>query len=324
MPDSSLEEITDLLPIDGADRIEIAKLGNFQTVVPKGAYNVGDEVLFIHADAVLPKDREWAADYMKYAEKRVKIVKLKGVFSEGIVVPLNVVHEAVQGDVNWRSDTDVALGITHYEPPVPHISGAVAGGLPSWLIKTDADRWETVMREGDVYYGIMTQKIDGTSATYAYRREDEKVRVFSRGIELDPEAENIYTKMMKEHDIAERLAAYCKEHGFSLAIRGEIYGNGIQKNKKNPHSDKPLGFAMFSVWNIDNRSYEDRTTSRIFAELSAGIPTVDVYEGYDRLTIPLCETFAERSDIGEGVVFWTQGAFPKPIKIISKPYDGAK
>src|SRR5690242_7138190 len=94
---ATVKTITELLPIEGADRIELARLGKYQSVVAKGTYTAGNRVIFIECDSVLPPD-PWADEYRKYVGKRFKIVKLRGVFSEGIIAPLSTRISVKFGD----------------------------------------------------------------------------------------------------------------------------------------------------------------------------------------------------------------------------------
>lgn len=327
---SSVLRIGEIKPIEGADRIEVATVGNFQTVVQKGKYNVGDQVLFIQADSVLPADREWAAGYLQYAPKRVKIVKLRGVYSEGCVVPLDVALAELPKDrveftdlytvedVNW----DEVMGITHYDPPMPNIQGAV-GRLPYDLPKTDAERWENFFVNDHEYHtGLFTQKIDGTSMTVYFKLSEGYPRLFSRSLELYLDVENHYTRAYWMYDIGNKLAEYCDREGVSLAIRGEVYGEGIQKNKANPHSGLPLNFAMYSIYNLDTRNYMSFNVVQDMSTL-LGIPCVpQLYPDEIILNTTKAKQISEYENIGEGVVFWT--SFGKAIKILSKAYDGSK
>ena len=334
MSHASIQTIDELLPIEGADRIELAKLGNYQTVVQKDRYSVGDKVVFVSADAVLPTEADatgsnWAESYLEYAPRRVKIIKLRGVFSEGIVVPANeVLNEALMYGYGSLDEIDYAqmplddiLRIKHFDPPVPQISGAIAGRLPSWLPKTDAERWENVWKEGEEYYGALTEKVDGTSATFALDPETLLVRVFSRNMELDYNSNNIYTRVMKMYAIDDVLARAYDEHGIAFAVRGEIFGEGIQSRKTNPHSKLPLDFAMFSILDIDSQVYRqfDGEYMRWF---SIDIPTVQ-YFGKSFMTTEKAEEHALHEG-REGYVLWPTVYDTKPIKILCKPYDASK
>ena len=52
----SFKTIEKILPIEGADRIELVKFGGWQSVVKKGEFKVGDKVIYFEIDTFLPKD----------------------------------------------------------------------------------------------------------------------------------------------------------------------------------------------------------------------------------------------------------------------------
>ena len=85
---ATIERIDVLRPHPDADRLEIVEVLGYQCVVPKGLHKEGDIIVYIQPDTCLPKDQEWAEEYIRYSPKRVKAVRLRGIFSEGVVVPL--------------------------------------------------------------------------------------------------------------------------------------------------------------------------------------------------------------------------------------------
>lgn len=92
---ATIEKIDELIPHPNADKLEICKVLGFQCVVPKGLHKQGDIVVYIQTDTVLPKDQEWAEEYLKYSPKRTKAVRLRGEWSEGIVAPLSKFGEII-------------------------------------------------------------------------------------------------------------------------------------------------------------------------------------------------------------------------------------
>jgi len=91
MKDATIEIISEVIPHPNADRLDLAKVLGFQCVVPKNQYKQGDMVIYIRPDSVLPTD-PWAEEYRKYSPKRVKSVKIRQIWSEGIIVPLTILN----------------------------------------------------------------------------------------------------------------------------------------------------------------------------------------------------------------------------------------
>ena len=56
---ASIQEICWTAPIEGKDRIELAGVLGWQVIVVKGEYKVGDKVIFVEIDSVLPERPEF-------------------------------------------------------------------------------------------------------------------------------------------------------------------------------------------------------------------------------------------------------------------------
>ena len=127
---ASIETISELNPISGADKIEVARIKGWNVVVKKGQFEVGDKVVYCEVDSVLPERPEF--EFLKDKHYRIRTVKLRGQVSQGICFPLDVLNN---GDWNLNYSMDSApfsfdelengfdvtnvLGITKYEKPIP-------------------------------------------------------------------------------------------------------------------------------------------------------------------------------------------------------------
>ena len=127
---ASIETIKEIVPHSGADKLEIAKILGWQSIVKKGEFKAGDKIVFVVIDTILPNApwSEFLAD-RNNPEKpiRLRTVKLRGEYSQGLVLPLSVLPENVQG---WHEGADVsgALGIKKYEKEIPaQLSGEILG-----------------------------------------------------------------------------------------------------------------------------------------------------------------------------------------------------
>lgn len=261
MKNASVEKIKSVIAHPNADRLDLVKILGYQCVTERGLHKQGDLVIYIQPDSVLPENAEWAEGYRKYSSGRIKAVKLRGEWSEGIVVQPEQVDsilmkssDIVQPEDEGRDVSD-ELGITHYEPPLPQDLSA-KGLLPFGIPKTDEERWENMVSAlpfGEIV--DVTLKIDGQSWTAYYNIESDTFGVCGRTLEFKDDAHNKYTAHVQKYGIREKLTAYCKEHGVSLALRGESYGQGIQAFAENPHSKENSGLALFSVYNIKEHKY---------------------------------------------------------------------
>lgn len=89
---ATIEKIKEIYPHPNADSLEFVKVLGYQCIVPKGKWKIGDWCILIQPDTVLP-DAEWAQGYKKYSPTRVKAIKLRGLYSFGIVESLNILQQ---------------------------------------------------------------------------------------------------------------------------------------------------------------------------------------------------------------------------------------
>ena len=247
---AEIQTINELTPIEGADRIELARVQGWQSVVKKGNFSVGDRIVFVPIDTVLRPD-VWNSFLQSKNDPtkpiRVKTAKLLGTVSQGLVFPLTILPDPF---FEHEIGTDVAnlIGVTKYEKQIPaHIGGQVAGDFPTHLVsKTDEDNLKSnieVLEElKQAEYIEATIKLDGTSATYI-KELDGTFRVCSRNLELKDTESNVYWQIARKYNIQETLkSGYC--------IQGEIFGAGIQKN---PSGQREIDFRIFNITDLSTR-----------------------------------------------------------------------
>ncbi len=281
---ASLQRIDDINPIKDVDRIEVAKVGGWQTIVKKDEFKIGDLVVFCEIDCLLPEKPEF--EFLRVKHFRIKTQKMRGVVSQGLVLPLSISYD---GGENYPlsdyieeehlmvgADVTELLGIKKYEAPIsPQLMGMAKGNFPTYIVpKTDEERLQSCMSVLDEMRGKMcyiTQKEDGTSFTAYHIVEPdmnpeepglkEYFGVCSRNLELKNEAfpgsdVNVYWKIAKQYNIKEKLEDYYHDYGVNLAIQGEICGDGIAKNPLElPRNTQQL--HIFNIYNIDEHKYLD-------------------------------------------------------------------
>ena len=161
-------------PIPNADRIELAVIGDYRSVVPKGKVVQGDLVAYLPEAALVP---DWIIDHLGLQGKlagpernRIKAIKLRSTVSQGIV--LTVTREAERaclatpdGMLPVEEGMDLAgpLGIRKYEPPVPtHMAGEVTA-LFGRVVPYDIEnlkKYPDLLQPGEPV--AITEKIHGT------------------------------------------------------------------------------------------------------------------------------------------------------------------
>tara|TARA_R100001163_G_C5068510_1_gene209044 strand:+ start:15793 stop:16809 length:1017 start_codon:yes stop_codon:yes gene_type:complete len=332
-----IAEILDVKKHPKADSLDLATVLGYQCVVPLNQYKKGDYVVYIEPDSVLPKDEPWAERYLKYAKTRVKAMKLRGEWSEGIIMDLSMILPLLPNDHGGidtlfpGDDVTDILKVTHYVAPVPLSDGAI-GGLPYSIPKTDEERWENLVnKEIPKWLGQIvdvTLKVDGQSWSAYYKRDKKEFGVLGRRMAFDPETANLYTNHIERYNIREKLTEYCEKHQVSLCIRGESYGENIQKMKHNPHSKLDAGLTIFSVYNMDNNKYEMKQDKYYFVNLcnELRLPHVDIIEKDVPLTKEMIDKYSKEIKKLNGKPF--EGVVIKgsnfSFKVINKNYDSLK
>lgn len=161
-----------------ADRLSLVRLeglgymcisGKLEDGSPR--YKVGDWVVYIPSAAVLP---EWLLKRMDFWNEetnkgvlagnngdRVKPLKLRGIFSEGVLYPViaygkdeyltsdhtsgadfSVETPGGEHMVSLGQDVSAILGITKYDPPIPVAMQGQVANVHGSTLGYDFDRWE--------------------------------------------------------------------------------------------------------------------------------------------------------------------------------------
>lgn len=235
---ASIQRIESLEPIQGADFILKARVMGWDVVVRKGEFRKRDLCVFFEVDSVLPDGAPWA-EFMRPRKFRVKTCKLRGVLSQGLALPLDILPEEYRepymgphGPVGPQIGDDVSeeLGVRKHEI-VPHDGGAkmgqALGPFPHFVPKTDEIRVQSCLPVLDELKGepyAITVKCDGTSGTFVHH--EGELLVCSRNFAKKKDDTNIYWQVVRKYGLEEKLAARP-----GIALQGEICGPGLQRNR---------------------------------------------------------------------------------------------
>lgn len=257
---ASIQIITSLNKIEGADLIEVATVNAWHLVTKKGEYTAGDKAIYCEIDSFLPLAPEFEflrkTSFKRMGEIegfRLKTIKMRGQVSQGLLLPLTTLESRLTATeisaLKVGDDVTAALGIIKYEPPIPaQLAGMMKGDFPSFIPKTDQKRVQNlaetfVQLRAKKYY--ISEKLDGSSATY-YAHNGE-FGVCSRNLELLETADNTFWKVARQLGLEEKL----KSVG-NIALQGELIGENIQKN---PYRLKGQSVYFFSAFDIDKYKY---------------------------------------------------------------------
>lgn len=250
----TIRTISEIIPIEGADQIEVVKLDGWQCVAKKGEFLAGQKAVYHEIDSFLPQHPRY--DFLTgrgiqtngdgSKGYRLRTVRLRKQLSQGLALPLSMFPELQEP---MPEDLSELLGVTKYEPALPaQLAGQAKGLFPSFLKKTDQERIQNcpwVLQDRESEWEV-TQKLDGSSMTAFW--SDGEFGVCSRNLELQETEGNTFWQVANRNRMRERLA----DLGKNIALQGELIGPGIQGNM---HGLAQAEFYLFDIWLIDKRRH---------------------------------------------------------------------
>jgi RNA ligase (TIGR02306 family) len=294
--------INEVKLIEGADNIEQVVVGGWNCIVQKGEYKVDDLVIIATTDAVIPQELSDAMNVTNYLRKggRVRTVKLRGVYSECLIIPFHMLVGRTKIVKTWQGGEDLmeSMGIFKYEPPAVQIQLASGRKIkyhqnPNFSVYYKFPNIKNVQGMFDEFDEVeVTRKIHGTNARYGIVKKRklsiwDKVKRFfgdkwvdyeyvygSHNVEKGSDSQGFYDTdvwktIAEKYNIREKLWHLFKqlddvyEIGSGIVIYGEIYGPGIQKNYD--YGLNEIEYAGFDV--TINGEYKPCSTSRTFHKM---------------------------------------------------------
>lgn len=253
---------------DNADRLEIARVAGWQSIIGKGQFQAGDWAVYVPIDSLLSEPLEsylFPTDSKIRLEKsRVRSIKIRGALSQGLLVSMTpeLLYLFPQLAKKHMGD-DVAdvLGIIKYEPPEQHLPKHMRATpkrkINPWFSKfTDIENFKhypDLFQEGEEVW--VSEKLHGSSVRFGllptavnswWRRFMKKLHLLpryeyvygSRNVQLqERHSGGFYEKrgLIKLKNGANIYEAVGKNYGFKNILKpgeilyGEIIGHNIQK-----------------------------------------------------------------------------------------------
>lgn len=286
-----IEKIVAIVPIEGADRIELATVLGWKCVVKKDEFKVGDMCVYVEIDSTVQtsfKPFEFLKEKAdKFGFYHVRTMKLRGVFSQGLILPYSDFKASRKHKEGYDLTPEINKGkqdenrlVIHYEEytdmksllgmgnkrrkPLPwflrwlgpilnklharkHRHQVKQESFPtpySFISKTDEERIQNLTRlfnelkeKKTILTG--TEKLDGSSSTYAYI--NGKAYVASRNMGLyfnDGKKEkmkstceaSVFWKNNLKYNLLEKVKQTSIKLGKSVVLQGESIANNIQNN----------------------------------------------------------------------------------------------
>lgn len=331
---ASIKRIKSIEPIKDKDLICLVSFydAGWRVIARKNEVEQDGLVVYIECDAVLPVKPEF--EFLRkncYKSSvdgfKISVMKMCGIFSEGIVFPLSILPQ----DRTYKEGDDVStiLEIKEYEDLLEtspetinelknkgswykrllftifpklarklwYDSGLKA--FPSkYTYKTDETRIQMFPQILNDYKNLdvyITEKMDGSSATYIYDGEsfyicsrnytvsklpiDKAIRKYNSKKEIP--CGRYFERIACKHNIPEKMKKYYDEHKFIIVIKGEICGPCCSF-KRNMYKLKDNMFYLFDAYNTDTSSYFDLELLKDLAK-EFDIPTVPIIEERTKL-----------------------------------------
>lgn len=248
-------------PIEGADNIEVAVLGDYRSIVKKGSYQPGDLTTYIQEQSLVPDsiltEMGLTGRLSGSLKNRVKIIKLRGVYSQGLCYPPKP---------EWQLGQDVSeeLGIIKWEQELPpNMKGKLGtiklnGPYHSIAFKYDIENiknHKNAFQENELVQ--ISEKAHGSLAMFVYLPQapvDEQFvfsskGLFARGVQIkdcDENKDNVWIKLAHQIGIHDKLKlAHSLIGGDAVYIMGEVLGVQDLKYGLKPGQ---LDFRCFDVY----------------------------------------------------------------------------
>lgn len=315
-----IELISEIKEIPNTQNIEVAEVLGWQCVVKKGEFKVGDVVIYVEVDSVMPQTPEF--EFLRERKFRVKTIKLRGQVSQGLVLPIDAVSEQYnKGKLSIGDDVSAIIGITKYLAPSERDEmrqevterGKIARymrrysffrklflknkdkRLPYWVSKTDEERIQNIGYVLSNYpdsWVYVTEKVDYQSATFTGKFLPRYSGILGR---LLPKAyrfivcsrnfqvfdkNSLYWRVAQKYNLDAILRA-----NPTLTIQGEQGDTNVQGNK---YGIKEPMLWVFNIIDHEKRYQYDYGEMEQFCKK------------YGLTTVPLI-TMCKLSDIGTSV-----------------------
>lgn len=302
-------EVPWLKPVPNSDALEFTQVYETNVVVRKGQLKVGDLAVYIPLESMVPMTKPQFQGLGIKTDKelyRVKAVRLRGTYSEGLLVPITDVFAAKGQDraQDW--------GITKYvEPEIPESIMGTKKAPQDKEFPAPKYNVEPLLKNRDrIPEGmgvIVTEKLHGCNGRFVYAEDAKgekrlivgshnvwkkplyseapwkrKLKVLANKLGCwfkleEPQNDDVWWEVAKKLDLAEKLKKW-----ENYVFYGEVYGS-VQDLKYSVPGEEKVRFRVFDMY--DSRTKEWLCFDTVRAVCSGmGIETVPVlYRGlYDK------------------------------------------
>ncbi len=278
-----------------ADSLSLTKAFEYPVVIRTGDFKEGDLAVYVPEDSMVPTDRpEFSYLKGKDGKARIKAIRLRGIYSEGLLV-------RAPAGVEVGQDVAALLGVTKYEQPVPEASVLMrsqqeappkeAVAAPRYEVEA-LFRNATAIPEGSLV--TFNEKVHGCSSRYVFTDQlhvgshnvwrrgpqvpDKKAAIWAGfkallaallslrvrnivphvkkayGIRMSAVSEDVWWRIARKYDLASKLKSMK-----NVVLYGEVYGH-VQDLTYGVSNSDVVDFVLFDAFVVkENRflNYEE-------------------------------------------------------------------
>lgn len=249
----TIEQVKQLLPIPGADQLEVAMVSGYPVVVRKDTVVEGGEVIYFPPEIQLPRyvaEQLGVANYLRKSGTVVKAIRLRGQISHGMAMPITDFpsiaerFEDVQYSVEGEDVSEYFGARRFVVPPNFKVNvGQMTNEHPSLHRYTSIDRYEKMVSAFQAGEQVsVTEKIHGANVRIAMidgelmvgshktqRKLPENINEIAtlNETEWTPFDDNMYWMPLNFAGVRQLLTDF-KNTYQQVIIFGEVFGKGVQ------------------------------------------------------------------------------------------------
>jgi RNA ligase (TIGR02306 family) len=226
-----------------ADSLSITQADGCPCIFRTGDLNPGDLAIYVPVDSVIQEDTPFAKEHLSFLKykngsRRIRAMKIRGLFSMGVLVPLaRVEHLEVPSE---GFDMSASLGITKYEEAESIVLGGEQERDPGYMPVYDM---ESYRRHRDIFEVgeevVVTEKLHGCNARFIH--DGHRLWVGSHRTWKRVDSDSVWSRIARAFNLEEKLRAHPM-----LGIYGEVYGD-VQDLKYGSGRGE-LQFAIFDAY----------------------------------------------------------------------------
>jgi RNA ligase (TIGR02306 family) len=311
---ATIETVTKIVPIDGANNIELAEVLGWNVVIKKGEFSEGDLCIYIRIDTTVNPTLKCFSHLAnsKTPNKRIRINTRKfiNVYSQGLLIPIH----------NYKLEPAIGLDVTDifdvkkYEKEEnDSFSNKPKGDFPIEIIsKTNEEHLKNKITALEKLVNnkiYISKKMDGSSLTIIFK--DNSLIVCSRNYIVNEDS-TMYKYVINE-----------KINGYNLAIQGEFCGPNINRNQMKLDKYK---FYVFTIKDLSENRYLNLEEMKVMSKKLdlETVPILDIIDCDESWTIQKFQDYANNitygDSCGEGIVIRDCNNIETSFKVINQNY----